>query len=84
MKKQLKEADITKLFFTDLNGRLKNLSINPDDIENIIENGIGIDGSSIAGIATVDNSDRVLKPVAESFKCNNGVRSCVLLSKSKT
>ena len=68
MKKQLKEADMTKLFFTDLNGRLKNLSINPDDIENIIENGVGIDGSSIAGIATVDNSDRVLKPVAESFR----------------
>lgn len=68
MKKQLKKADMTKLFFTDLNGRLKNLSINPDDIENLIENGVGIDGSSIAGIATVDNSDRVLKPVAESFR----------------
>lgn len=68
MKKQLKEANMTKLFFTDLNGRLKNLSINPDEIESIIENGVGIDGSSIAGIATVDNSDRVLKPVAESFR----------------
>jgi glutamine synthetase len=65
---QLKQAYTTKLFFTDLNGRLKNLSINPDDIENIIEKGVGIDGSSIAGIATVDNSDRILKPVVESFR----------------
>lgn len=68
IKEQLKEAYTTKLFFTDLNGRLKNLSVNPNDIDNIIENGVGIDGSSIAGIATVDNSDRILKPVAESFR----------------
>lgn len=68
IKEQLKDAYTTKLFFTDLNGRLKNLSINPDDIEEIIEKGVGIDGSSIAGIATVDNSDRILKPVQESFR----------------
>lgn len=68
IKEQLKEAYTTKLFFTDLNGRLKNLSVNPDDIEAILENGVGIDGSSIAGIATVDNSDRILKPVIESFR----------------
>ena len=68
IKEQLKEAYTTKLFFTDLNGRLKNLSVNPNDIESIQENGVGIDGSSIAGLATVDNSDRVLKPVMESFR----------------
>ncbi len=68
IKEQLKEAYTTKLFFTDLNGRLKNLSVNPNDIEQIIEHGVGIDGSSIAGIATVDNSDRLLKPVIESFR----------------
>ncbi len=68
IKEQLQDAYTTKLFFTDLNGRLKNLSINPEDIEQIIENGVGIDGSSIAGIATVDNSDRILKPVVESFR----------------
>ncbi|MES0490986.1 MAG: glutamine synthetase [Leptospirales bacterium] len=68
MKTQLQETDITKLFFADLNGRLKNVSINPDDIENIIEKGVGIDGSSIAGIATVDNSDRILKPRSQKGK----------------
>ncbi len=64
----LKKADITKIFFKDLNGRTRSLSVNPSDIDKIIENGVGIDGSSIAGIATVDNSDRILKPVIESFK----------------
>lgn len=68
IKEQLKEAYTTKLFFTDLNGRLKNLSVNPLDIDAILQNGVGIDGSSIAGIATVDNSDRILKPVMESFR----------------
>jgi glutamine synthetase len=68
IKEQLKEAYTTKLFFTDLNGRLKNLSVNANDIESILNNGVGIDGSSIAGIATVDNSDRILKPVLESFR----------------
>lgn len=68
IREQLQEAYTTKIFFTDLNGRLKNLSINPDDIETILKTGVGIDGSSIAGIATVDNSDRILKPVQESFR----------------
>ncbi len=68
IKEQLKEAYMTKLFFTDLNGRLKNLSVNPNDIDDIIEKGVGFDGSSIAGIATVENSDRILKPVVESFR----------------
>ena len=36
IKEQLKEAYNTKLFFTDLNGRLKNLSVNPNEIENIM------------------------------------------------
>jgi len=68
IKEQLQEAFTTKIFFTDLNGRLKNLSVNPEDLEAIVRNGVGIDGSSIAGIATVDNSDRILKPVVESFR----------------
>ncbi len=65
---QLKEVDTTKLFFTDLHGRLKHLSVNPHDIESTLQNGVGFDGSSIAGLATVDNSDRILKPVMESFR----------------
>ncbi|MFO7577725.1 MAG: glutamine synthetase family protein [Pelovirga sp.] len=68
VQEQLKQAYTTKVFFTDLNGRPKNLSINPLDIATILEQGVGIDGSSIAGIATVDNSDRILKPVLESFR----------------
>src|SRR6056297_107107 len=68
IKEQLQQADTSKIFFTDLNGRLKSLSINPQDIEIVVQKGVGVDGSSIPGIATVDNSDRILKPVVESFR----------------
>ncbi len=68
IKKQLKGLDSTKIFFTDLNGRMMSLPVNPDNIESIISNGIGFDGSSVAGYAAVDASDRLLFPDPESFR----------------
>ena len=68
IKKELKTVDTTKIFFVDFNGRIMNLPVNPDNIETILENGIGFDGSSIAGYGTVDNSDRLLFPDPDSFK----------------
>lgn len=68
IKQKIKETKLTKIFFTDLNGRIMNLPINPDNIESIISNGIGFDGSSVAGYATVDSSDRLLFPDPESFR----------------
>jgi len=65
---QLGQADVTKIFFLDLNGRLMNLSINPERIESIVMEGVGFDGSSIAGFASVNNSDRLLFPITESFR----------------
>ena len=65
---KLKGVDSTKIFFTDLNGRVRMLRVNSDNIETIIEKGIGFDGSSIAGITTVDDSDRLLEPVLESLR----------------
>lgn len=59
---------LTKVFFTDLNGRIMNLSVNERDLDSIDKNGIGFDGSSIAGFASVENSDRLLFPVKDSLK----------------
>jgi len=64
---QLEHVDCTKLFFTDLNGRLMNLSVNKHKIGDIFENGVGFDGSSIAGFANVEHSDRILMPDADSL-----------------
>lgn len=68
IKKELASVDSTKIFFIDFNGRIMSLPVNPDNIESILENGIGFDGSSIAGYGTVDSSDRLLFPDPDSFK----------------
>jgi len=66
--KKLKKVDCVQIFITDLNGRLMTLQVNPENIEEYIKNGIGFDGSSIAGISRVDDSDRLIFPVKSSFK----------------
>ncbi len=68
IKKELETVDSTKIFFVDFNGRIMSLPVNPENIESILENGIGFDGSSIAGYGTVDSSDRLLFPEPDSFK----------------
>jgi len=65
---KLQQTDATKIFFTDLHGRIMSLPINPVNIDAIINNGIGFDGSSIAGYASVESSDRLLRPLPESLQ----------------
>ena len=65
---RLTALDATKIFFTDLNGRLMSLPVNPDHIPQIVRDGVGFDGSSIAGMARVDNSDRQLFPDPDSLR----------------
>lgn len=62
------KTDSAKIFFTDLNGKNMNLTVNPGNIGNVIKNGVGFDGSSIAGFARVENSDRLLFPDPETFR----------------
>ena len=64
----IKKCRYNQNFFTDLNGRVVSLTVNPENIVGIIENGVGFDGSSIAGYARVENSDRLLFPDPETFK----------------
>ncbi len=68
IEKLIKESDSTEIAFTDLNGRIRRLPVNPKNIRDIVNDGIGFDGSSVAGIATVDKSDRILMPALESLK----------------
>ncbi|BDD88435.1 glutamine synthetase family protein [Desulfofustis limnaeus] len=68
MQDHLRNLDATKIFFTDLNGRLMSLPVNPAHLPAILRDGIGFDGSSIAGMARVDNSDRQLFPDIDSLR----------------
>jgi len=67
-KESMSELDSVRIFFTDLNGRIMALPVNPEDMESIMEKGIGFDGSSVAGFASVDKSDRLLFPDPDSFQ----------------
>jgi glutamine synthetase len=75
LKKKVENVDYVKVFFADLNGRIRSLSVNPSDVGDVMEEGIGFDGSSITGFASVDNSDRLLFPDPASLHVINlGVR----------
>lgn len=63
-----KKVDFGKILTTDLNGRMRGVQVNAGNIEKILSRGVGFDGSSIAGMGTVDESDRVLVPVPESHR----------------
>lgn len=69
LKKLFKEKNIEwiQLQFTDLIGRLRSLHMPTSTfLENVSNNGIGFDGSSV-GFAKVEKSDMIVKPDLDSF-----------------
>lgn len=55
------------LWFTDITGIVKNVTIPLHRAHDVIDNGIHFDGSSVEGFARVAESDMVLKPDPETF-----------------
>ena len=55
------------LWFTDITGIVKNVTIPAGKLESVIENGMHFDGSSIEGFARVAESDMVLMPALDTF-----------------
>lgn len=56
-----------RLQVTDINGMLKNVEIPVTRLEESLEEGTMFDGSSIEGLARIDESDMLLKPDMETF-----------------
>jgi glutamine synthetase len=56
-----------RLQFVDILGMPKNIVIPPNRLEEALDHGIPFDGSSIDGYATIEESDKVAKPDANSF-----------------
>jgi len=57
-----------KLWFTDVLGFLKGLSITDDELEKALKEGMGFDGSSIEGFARIEESDMVAMPDPATFE----------------
>jgi len=56
-----------RLQFVDILGVPKNIVIPPSRLVEALEKGIPFDASSIAGYATIEESDKIAKPDAKSF-----------------
>jgi glutamine synthetase len=56
-----------RLQFVDILGLPKNIVIPPSRIEEALDYGIPFDASSIAGYATIEESDKIAKPDPKSF-----------------
>jgi glutamine synthetase len=57
-----------RLLFTDILGRLKGMSITRSEIEAVLEDGQGFDGSSIEGFVRIEESDLMAWPDLASFR----------------
>ncbi len=66
----LEERDIrfVRLWFTDVLGTLKSVSVAPAELEAAFAEGIGFDGSAIEGFARVHESDMVAMPDPTTFQ----------------
>ena len=56
------DVKFIKLFFTDIFGVLKSISIQPSELERAFETGISFDASAVKGFLEVDRSDLFLVP----------------------
>jgi glutamine synthetase len=56
------------LWFTDILGRLKSVSISYSELETAFDEGMGFDGSSIKGFARIDESDMLARPDPSTFQ----------------
>jgi glutamine synthetase len=54
--------------FSDILGTVKSVSIPITRIEHVIDDGVFIDGSSILGYATIEESDMRANPILDSFQ----------------
>lgn len=57
-----------RLWFTDVTGNLKSFSISPEDLEEVFEEGVGFDGSSVDGFVSRIESDMLAFPDPATFQ----------------
>ena len=57
-----------RLWFTDIMGVLKSFAITKEELEGALENGMGFDGSSIAGYQDIEESDMIAMPDTSTLR----------------
>lgn len=77
-----------RLNFTDILGRLKGIAVSRSEIEGILENGQGFDGSSIEGFVRIEESDLIAIPDLRTFRIIpwdiDGVKTALMFCEIET
>jgi len=60
MSKEPNQPEFLRLIFSDLLGDLRSIEVGIDSLDDVLEHGIMIDGSSVPGYASVNDSDLLL------------------------
>lgn len=63
-----RDVRFIRLWFTDVAGTLKSVTVAPAEVEGAFEEGIGFDGSSIEGFARTNEADMLVRPDASTFQ----------------
>lgn len=68
--KTIKNRDVhfLRCWFSDVLGNLKSFAVVPDELERAFVDGMGFDGSSISGFSTMQDSDILAYPDANTFQ----------------
>jgi len=68
--RQIDEAGVRyiRLCFTDILGKIKGMSMTRSEIEQVLEEGQGFDGSSVEGFARIEESDLMAIPDPVTFR----------------
>ena len=68
--KTIKSRDVhfVRLWFTDVLGTMKSFAVSPSEIEGAFTDGMGFDGSCVAGFSPTEESDMLAFPDPETFQ----------------
>ncbi|MHA1699847.1 MAG: glutamine synthetase family protein [Promethearchaeota archaeon] len=63
-----KDIKFIRLWFSDIQGKIKSFAITKEELDNAFSEGYGFDGSSITGFQTIEESDMIAKPDPATFQ----------------
>lgn len=68
--KTIKSRDVhfVRLWFTDVLGTMKSFAVSPSEIEDAFQDGMGFDGSCVAGFSPTEESDMLAFPDPSTFQ----------------
>lgn len=80
------EVKFIEMQFSDILGAVKTVALPVSNLEKALDEGVYIDGSSILGYATIEESDMRAQPIYESFQiypwtCQGKIKTARLLCK---